>query len=138
MRKLLLVIMICISFSTYAQDKEIILGILDKQTKAWNEGNLDRFMEGYWNNDSLLFVGKNFVNYGFKKSLETYKTSYPDTAAMGKLSFDILEVKKLSPEYYFVLGKWTLLRTAGDLSGHYTLLFRKIKGKWLIISDHSS
>ena len=57
---------------------------------------------------------------------------------MGKLTFDILQVKKLDTEYYFVIGKWFLKRDAGDIGGHYTLLFRKIDGKWKIINDHSS
>jgi hypothetical protein len=57
---------------------------------------------------------------------------------MGKLSFDIIVIKKLSPEYYYVVGKWMLKRSIGDLNGHYNLLFKKINGSWLIIADHSS
>jgi ketosteroid isomerase-like protein len=85
-----------------------------------------------------MFIGKNGVVLGWQSTLDNYKKGYPDTAAMGKLSFDIIQVKKLSPEYYFVVGKWMLKRTAGDLSGHYTLLMRKLKGQWKIIADHSS
>jgi ketosteroid isomerase-like protein len=118
-------------------EKEI-LSILEGQTKSWNSGNLDEFMKGYWNNDSLIFVGKKSVTYGFQNALNNYKNGYPDSAAMGRLSFNILEVKKLSPKYYFVVGRWLLNRTAGDLQGHFTLVFRKIKGKWQIVSDHSS
>jgi ketosteroid isomerase-like protein len=138
MRNLLLIATTFILIKSQAQDKNIILGILDKQTKAWNDGDIDKFMEGYWNNDSLMFVGKNAVTYGYKNTVENYKKAYPDTAATGKLSFNILQIKKLSNEYYFVLGKWILTRTAGNLNGHYTLLFRKIKGRWVIVSDHSS
>ena len=57
---------------------------------------------------------------------------------MGKLSFDIIMVKKLSNEYYYVVGKWMLKRSIGDLSGHYDLLIRRIRGEWKIVSDHSS
>ncbi|MGN6164279.1 MAG: DUF4440 domain-containing protein, partial [Flavisolibacter sp.] len=64
--------------------------------------------------------------------------SYPDTTAIGQLSFDILQVKKLSDEYYYVVGKWMLQRTIGNLSGHYDLLLRKINGNWVIVADHSS
>ena len=67
-----------------------------------------------------------------------YKKNYPDTTAMGKLSFDIISVKPLSSKYYQVVGKWHLKRTIGDLSGHYTLILEKIDGKWVIVSDHSS
>lgn len=127
-------------FSANAQvkDEMAIRNILARQTTEWNRGNIEAFMSGYWNNDSLLFVGKSGPNYGFRKTLENYQKGYPDTTAMGKLSFNILQVKKLSSEYYFVLGKWMLKRSIGDLSGHYTLLFKKINGQWKIIADHSS
>jgi hypothetical protein len=95
-------------------------------------------MRGYWNNDSLMFIGAKGINWGWKTTLNSYKKGYPDTVAMGKLSFELLVVKRLSPEYYFIVGKWSLKRTIGDIGGHYDLLFRKINGKWLIISDHTS
>ena len=128
------------SYSVYAQSSEEkqILGILDAQITAWNEGNLEKFMQGYWQNDSLMFVGKSGVTYGFQNTLNNYRKSYPDKEKMGTLSFDILQVKKLSPDHYHVVGKYMLKRSAGDLSGHYTLLIKKINGKWVIISDHSS
>ena len=95
-------------------------------------------MQGYRQSDSLVFTGKKGVKYGYKTMLENYKTNYPDTAAMGKLQFDLLQLKKLSPEYYYVIGKFHLRRTAGDLEGYFTLLFQKIENKWFIISDHTS
>jgi ketosteroid isomerase-like protein len=95
-------------------------------------------MQTYWQSDSLMFIGKNGVVWGWQKTLDNYKKGYPDTAAMGKLSFDIIQVKKLSDEYHFVVGKWMLKRSIGDLSGHYTLLMRKIKVQWKIVADHSS
>ena len=126
--------------STQAQttDEKIIRDMLERQTRDWNRGDIDAFMQGYWESDSLMFVGKNGATYGYQKTLSNYKKNYPDTTAMGKLRFNILEVRRLSDDHYFVLGKWMLTRTIGDLSGHYTLLFKKIKGKWTIISDHSS
>lgn len=128
------------SYCIYAQSSEEkqILGILDAQITAWNEGNLEKFMQGYWNNDSLMFVGKSGVTYGFQNTLNNYRKGYPNKEKMGTLSFDILQVKKLSPDHYYVVGKYMLKRNAGDLSGHYTLLIKKIDGKWVIISDHSS
>ena len=121
-----------------SKDEKKILQILDNQSKAWNRGDLDSFMKGYWENDSLMYIGKNGVTYGYAQTLESYKKNYGDTARMGKLTFHILHVKKLSSEYYQVVGQWFLKRSAGDVGGHYTLLFRKIKGEWVIISDHSS
>ncbi len=123
-----------------AQDKDelAIRKILASQTEQWNKGNIASFMNGYWKSDSLLFVGKSGANFGYQKTLDNYYKGYPDTAAMGKLNFDLIQVKRLSPEYFFVLGKWHLKRSIGDIGGAYTLLFRKIKGEWVIVVDHSS
>lgn len=119
-------------------DEIAIRQLLDKQTQAWNRGDIETFMETYWKSDSLMFIGKSGVTYGWTNTLNNYKKGYPDTTAMGKLSLDILLIKRLSFQYFQVIGKWHLQRSIGDLSGHYTLLIKKIKGKWVIISDHSS
>jgi len=125
---------------TYSQnaDEKAILKVLDNQTIAWNNGNIDQFMVGYWENDSLMFIGQSGVVYGYQNTLSRYKRNYSDTVKMGKLDFDIIKVKRISADAYFVLGKFHLKRTIGDASGHFTLLFRKLKGKWLIVADHSS
>ena len=140
--RILLLILISILWSStgFTQDRNAraILDLLDTQTAAWNKGDLQAFMKGYWENDSLRFIGKSGITYGWSNTLANYKRGYPDTAAMGKLQFTILVVKKLSPRYYEVVGKWYLKRSIGDASGHYTLLLRKIKGSWVIVSDHSS
>ncbi len=126
--------------STFAQsaDETSIREILSNQVEAWNKGDIDDFMQGYWKSDSLLFIGKSGVTNGWQKTLDNYKKNYPDTAAMGILNFNLLQLKPLSAEYYFVIGKWHLQRTAGDLGGHFTLLFKKINGAWFIVTDHSS
>ncbi len=137
-------VLIALLFGVFlkAQDKDAqaIRTILDKQQAQWNLGNLDGFMKGYWESDSLLFIGSKGPKYGYKPTLEGYKKSYPDSAHMGKFTSTVVSIKRLSPEYYFVVGKWHLKRSIkeGDASGSYTLLFRKIKGQWVIIADHSS
>jgi len=139
MKKLLLLWLLCTAATTYAQtDKEQILQVLDMQMKAWNSGSIEQYMTGYWHSDSLVFVGKNGPTYGYDATLQRYKQSYNNTDKMGQLHFDILQVRQLSAEYYYVLGKWALARNAGDVSGSFTLLFRKIKGQWRIVADHSS
>lgn len=122
-----------------AQNSDItaIKNLLLRQRDDWNKGNITNFMSGYWESDSLLFIGKSISN-GYQKTLDNYKKDYPDTAAMGHLDFEFVEFRKLSPEYYFVIGKWHLKRSVGDIGGAYTLLFRNIKGKWTIVVDHSS
>ena len=119
-------------------DETAIRALLAAQTKAWNNGDLVNFMEGYIPSDSLLFVGKSGPTYGFTNTLNNYKKGYPDTAAMGKLTFTLLSLSPIEKKHYRVLGKWELKRSIGDVSGYFTLLFEKIKGKWFVIQDHSS
>ncbi|HWJ91653.1 MAG TPA: hypothetical protein VNR87_11115 [Flavisolibacter sp.] len=139
--KIMLTVFLFLGSAAYAQqgkDETAIRKLLAFQTQAWNRGDIEAFMQTYWKSDSLLFIGKSGVRRGWQQTLLNYKKGYPDTVAMGKLSFDIIEVKRLSPEYFYVVGKWMLARTIGDLSGYYDLLLRRIRGKWYIISDHSS
>lgn len=142
MRKLfsIVVTLLLAGHITVAQskDEQLIRNILEEQRLAWNSGNLEKFMESYWQSDSLMFIGKSGITYGWQNTLSNYKKGYPDTAAMGKLSFDILETKRLSVMYFFVVGKWHLTRTVGNAGGHFTLLFKKIKNRWVIVADHSS
>ncbi|MBM3431730.1 MAG: DUF4440 domain-containing protein [Bacteroidetes bacterium] len=126
-----------ISFQALGQEAEI-RALLAKQTEAWNRGDVEGFMEGYWKNDSLMFIGKSGITYGWQQTLDNYKKGYPDKTAMGQLTFTLIEMNLLSKKYFSVVGKWHLKRTIGDLSGHYTLLLKKIKGKWVIVKDHSS
>ena len=132
----------CVSLSEilHAQTNNAkeISAVMDKQVTAWNNGNIDAFMQTYWKSHSLLFVGSKGATYGWQTTLENYKKNYPDTVAMGKLDFNILEIKLLDKNYAFVLGKWHLARTIGDIGGHFTLLFRKINGQWVIVVDHTS
>ena len=128
------------SFTASAQnkDEQAIREVMNKQVNSWNSGDIDAFMTTYWKNDSLLFVGSNGPIYGWQTTLESYKKSYPDTVAMGKLNFEILRIQFLAYNYSFVLGKWHLSRSIGDTGGYFTLLFRKIKKQWVIVADHTS
>lgn len=123
---------------TSANDETTIRSVLEEQRLAWNRGDINHFMGTYWKSDSLMFIGKSGVTYGWQKTMDNYNKNYPDTAAMGHLDFTILEVKRLSLMYFFVVGQWHLTRSIGDIGGHFTLLFKKIKNKWMIVADHSS
>ena len=129
---------ISIAVAAQSKDEAAILKVLDDQNAAWNRGDIDGFMKGYWENDSLMFVGKSGVTYGWTNTLNNYKKGYPDTAAMGKLIFTNIKIQRLSKKYYFIVGKWYLKRSIGDVSGHYNLLMQKINGRWVIVADHSS
>ena len=141
MRKLITLsfsLFFAIALHAQSLDSTAIHALLNKQVQAWNNGDIDTFMQTYWKSDSLLFIGAKGPTYGWQTTLEGYKKRYPDTITMGKLNFNILEIKLLEENYAFVLGRWHLARTIGDIGGHFTLLFQKIKGQWFIIADHTS
>lgn len=140
MKLLLSLLLLCSSYLLAAQskDEKAILQMLETQNQAWNRGDVSGFMKGYWENDSLMFIGKSGVTYGYQNTLENYKKGYPDTAAMGKLTTKQIKMIRVSKQYYFIVGKWYLKRSIGDISGHYNLLIRKINGEWVIVADHSS
>lgn len=140
MKSTLLFILLAFAFVSDAQskDEKIIRDLLAEQTAAWNRGDIENFMNGYWENDSLMFIGKSGVTYGWTNTLNNYKRGYPDTAAMGQLTFTLIKLEKISRKYFQVVGKWFLKRSIGDVGGHYTLLLRKINRKWVIVADHSS
>ena len=147
MKSIFITLFVLLSVSCFSQtkparpasaDETEVRNLLAKQNAAWNRGDVDAFMVGYWESDSLMFIGQSGVTYGYKNTLANYKKNYPDTTVMGKLTFTLIHLKQLSSEYFHVTGKYYLTRTIGDASGHFTLVFRKINGKWVIISDHSS
>ncbi|MFN3840895.1 MAG: YybH family protein [Cyclobacteriaceae bacterium] len=130
------------SVSLFAQrnteEIEAIRTVMSNQQRAWNKADIDAFMEGYWKSDSLKFVSRNDVTYGWVKTLENYKKGYPTPEAMGQLTFTILSIELLSPNSAFVIGKWELKRSTDSIGGHFTLLWKKFYGKWVIVTDHTS
>lgn len=140
MRTIFLLLLLLTSVRLLASDNDEarIRAMLAHQVIEWNNGNIEGYMKGYWEHDSLTFIGRNGPTYGYAQTLERYRRAYPDAKAMGVLTSTIVSLSHLSPEYYFVVGKWHLKRDAGDLSGSYTLLIKKIDGIWVIINDHSS
>lgn len=95
-------------------------------------------MQGYWKSDELTFIGSRGVTKGWQKTLDNYKKAYPNQESMGKLTFTVLSMEKISKKSVFVIGKWHLKRKIGNIEGHFSLVWKKIKGKWLIVADHSS
>ncbi len=128
-----------LTFPTLAQEREKIIEVMSRQEKYWNEGNIPAFMQDYWKSDSLKFIGKNGVTKGWQATMDRYLKTYPDKASMGTLKFDIKEVEFLSDKAAWVLGQFYLTRPEkGDLTGFFTLIFKKINQRWVIVSDHSS
>jgi len=128
----------CSSSENASEDQAAIYSIMDQQVACWNKGDLDCFMEGYWQSDSLMFIGGNGVVYGYDNTLERYQRTYPDRATMGQLTFDIVTLDRLASDAYYMVGQWILDRQDDEIGGHFTLLFRKLNGRWVIVKDHSS
>lgn len=122
------------------QIADIISEKMQAQQDAWNRGSLDEFMAGYWESDSLKFIGSSGLNYGWQRTLDNYKKSYPTADSMGVLQFNNISIDRLSNNAALVIGKWTLYRDkVGDtLKGHYSLNWQIKEGEWVIIADHSS
>ncbi len=120
------------------KEKLKIESLLAKQVEAWNEGNLEKFMETYRNSEKLSFVGSRGPTFGWQQTLNNYKTGYPDKAAMGKLKFTIIDVSKIDQKTVYVIGRFELTREIGNVSGYYTLVIQEFGKEWLITSDHSS
>jgi ketosteroid isomerase-like protein len=115
-----------------------ITKVLTDQVAAWNRGDIDGFMRGYWKSDKLIFVSGDNVTRGWQPTLDRYKKSYDTRAKMGTLSFSDLEINVLSKDAAVVLGSWSLGRDGDDPHGKFTLTFRRFSEGWRIIIDHTS
>ena len=112
--------------------------VMNDQTDAWNRGDIDGFMAGYWRSEKLVFVSGTNVTRGWQPTLDRYKKSYDTKAKMGTLKFSDLEITVLSKDAAVVLGSWELERTGDAPNGKFTLIFRKFKDGWRVVHDHTS
>lgn len=115
-----------------------IKAVMKMQERAWSDGDVYQFMEGYWKSENLSFVGKSGINKGWQTTLNNYIKGYPSKDAMGTLTFDVLEMNRISADAYHMIGRYTLIRKADRPTGLFTLIWKYIDGKWLIVSDHTS
>jgi len=112
--------------------------VLNEQVAAWNRGDIEDFMKGYWKSEKMLFISGNSVSRGWQAAFDRYKKGYATKEQMGTLSFSELEIKVLSKRSALVIGRFTLVRKSDKPTGIFTLTFRKIVGNWRIIVDHTS
>ena len=141
MKRYVFLLMVFCSLTTFAQKKGAafeVAEVMKAQEKAWNNFDIDGFMAHYWNNDSLMFIGSKGITYGWKQTLANYKKNYNSKELMGVLSFTNYKFEVLSKEAVYVIGKWQINRDEKQIGGHYTLLWKKINGKWVIVCDHTS
>ncbi|MFN7119135.1 MAG: YybH family protein [Saprospiraceae bacterium] len=121
-----------------SKDFQAVRQVLATQQDAWNRGDIDAFMQYYWQSPDLQFIGSSGPTYGWQNTLERYKKTYSNRDLMGTLQFDILNLNQRSKKVISVLGKFTLQRKNDQPSGYFLLIFQKIKGKWIIVADHTS
>jgi len=121
----------------WTKNQKEILAVLDTQQEAWNNYDLEGFMEGYWKSEELKFYGNSGVTYGWDNTLARYKRSYPDKEHTGTLEFVIKEISPIENNSYYVLGEFYLKRGAGDTDGIFMIILKKIKGEWKIVADTS-
>ena len=81
-----------------------IYDLMNEQEKSWNSGDIDDFMSKYWNNDSLIFIGKSGINYGWKKTISNYKKSYKNKNEMGRLEFKNILCKPINRTTHIILN----------------------------------
>jgi beta-aspartyl-peptidase (threonine type) len=115
-----------------------IRGVLRQQVEAWNRGDIDAFMEHYWKSDELTFSSGGQTTRGWQSTKDNYKRRYPTREKMGQLALSDLEITPLGENASLVLGRWRLSRDESPIGGNFTLVFRRVEGKWIIIHDHTS
>jgi ketosteroid isomerase-like protein len=118
-------------------DVKTVSNNMKAQVLAWNKADIKGFMDHYWNSDSLMFIGSKGVTYGWQKTYDNYVKNYPNKEAMGILKFTIIKTEQLSKTSIYIIGKWELEKEK-PAGGHFTLLWKKINNKWVIVSDHTS
>jgi len=141
----LTLLIVLLSIPSLAQSREQrsniekdVLAVMTRQSEAWNRGDIEGFMQGYWQSEKLAFVSGDNVTRGWQATLDRYKKSYDSRAKMGTLTFSGLEVNVLSMKNAVVIGSWSLAREKDNPHGKFTLIFQKMKDGWLIIHDHTS
>ncbi|PCI35234.1 MAG: DUF4440 domain-containing protein [Flavobacteriaceae bacterium] len=118
-------------------DIKEITEVLNQSALDWSNGDLEAYMNAYWKSPDLKFIGSRGVTYGWQQTLDNYKKGYPSSDHTGTLTFDLIHVDFLAPEVYSVIGKYHLERPVGEANGIFTLVFKRIAGKWKIVIDHS-
>ena len=117
-----------------------VSAVLTAQIDAWNRGDLDGFMAGYWKSPDLVFFSNGTETRGWQATLDRYRARYQaEGRQMGTLDFPELNVLMLGPEAAMARGRWRLKMPDGkELSGMTSVIFRKLPEGWRIVHDHSS
>lgn len=124
-----------------AGPKEEIQSVLDLQMEAWNKADMELFMTSYLDSPDITFQGKTGVTRGYSAVLERYRKAYSTPEKMGRLKFNIDEIRLVTADSAVVLGAFALTRTeagGGNASGRFSLVFVRTPKGWKIVHDHTS
>ena len=128
------------SLKNYKDSCEEINDLMYEQEESWNKGNIEDFMKKYWKNDSLIFIGKSGINYGWNKTTSNYKKSYPSRNSMGLLHFNNIKCLPINDTTHIISGQWNISRldSSKNIGGYYSLMWIKKEDGWRIVYDHTS
>jgi uncharacterized protein (TIGR02246 family) len=132
-----LIMLLSVSSCGFRHRDKAVREVLMEQQRAWNYGDIERFMQGYLNSPAMIFVSPGGVRMGYEATLNAYKKNYSDMNSMGTMEFDIQNVLNTGPRSAVVMGKWKLTRLRDTPQGHFMVVFRKRKGKWKIVADQT-
>lgn len=135
---LLLTFSVCGQTRISLKDSISIVKVLKFQEDAWNEGNINKFMEGYLKSEKIVFTGSSGSIYGWEETKKRYLNNYSNRTLMGNLKFKIINFQKLGEDIIQMQGSYYLKRKIGDSKGFFSLIWKKENEKWFIISDHTS
>lgn len=140
MKSLLVILSICFSTFTFSQsaDEAAIRKVMQEQQDAWNNYDIEGFMEGYWKSDSLQFYSRGYITKGWKQTFDNYKKNYTSSEQTGQLTFKLNSIAPIEDGSYYIMGQYFLKRTVGDANGEFIIIFKKIDGEWKIIADMST
>jgi ketosteroid isomerase-like protein len=131
-------LLLALAVSAKENAETAIRGVLEAQTAAWNRGDIEGFMAGYWRSEETVFISGDSVTRGWQATLDRYKKGYDTRDKMGALTFSDLDIKKIDKKNAVVIGRWALARANDNPRGRFTLLFRKFKEGWRVVHDHTS
>jgi uncharacterized protein (TIGR02246 family) len=121
-----------------AEDEAEIHAVLERQKQAWNQGDIETFVQGYHRSPDIVFTSGGKIRRGFDETLARYREKYVAGNAMGHLEFSDVELQPVGADGAVVLGRWKLTETPEAGEGVFTLVLTKVDGRWGIVHDHTS
>jgi ketosteroid isomerase-like protein len=119
--------------------RSAIVVTLDSGATQWNTGDFKSFLGGYLDSQRTTYATHTKYLHGVAAIQKRYEADYfAPGAKRDSLSFEDVEIDSLAPNLAYYMGFYRLRR--GDSTtarGPTSLLMQRIRGRWLIIHDHS-